>query len=194
MVPYTLLCGYSVKLKKKKIEYFGHSENAQKRTVSEFDPHSRKWNIYFSFIFSFLRSAVQRSVEFRHPTRNTGGNSAESRERSLNTMLQGSLCLPYYVRDIVWSWRKKIIEYFGHSENAQKRKIVTSVFVRWHYFSSNSSIVHELVYFINIDLFTLLFVLFFLIRFLLVGISSETGDFLLNLLLEYLWSYRIFFL
>ena len=150
---------------------------------------------YLFFICIFISSLCGKAQRLVPPP-NTQylQSSAESRERSLNTMLQGSLCLPYYVRDIVWSWRKKIIEYFGHSENAQKRKIVTSVFVKWHYFSSNSSIVHELVYFINIDLFTLLFVLFFLIRFLLVGISSETGDFLLNLLLEYLWSYRIFFL
>ena len=52
--------------------YAGRGAEAQIVTVKStgrgFDPHSRKWNIYFHFIRSDVEA--QRDVEFRHSARN----------------------------------------------------------------------------------------------------------------------------
>ena len=82
------------------------AECACKSTGCGFDPQSRRWNIYFTLIFLFLRSGVEGKARRWVLPLNTQclQNSAESGERSVLT--RGSLCLSYYVRDTAWSWKK----------------------------------------------------------------------------------------
>ena len=60
----------------------------------EFDPHSRKWNIYLNVYLNFLRSAVEVKAQRWFPAFNTQcfQNSADNGKRSI--LILGSLCLP----------------------------------------------------------------------------------------------------
>ena len=71
-------------------------------TISGFDPHSKKGNIYlikFNIKFPFLRFGVEakHAVEFRHSTRNVSGIWKKIGKLSVLTL--GALCLLCCVQD-----------------------------------------------------------------------------------------------
>ena len=108
---------------------------ACKSTGCGFDPHSTRWNINFTFIFSFLRSGVEGKARRWVPPLNKQcfQKLAGSGERSVLTL--GSLCLPCCVRNTAWSW----------STQSKSSNFIISLFKHLHYYVSSNFDVKDVV-------------------------------------------------
>ena len=72
-----------------------------KRDGCGFDSYSGEWNI-----LHFL-ALVTRDVS--RIWRKVGNESILMGTKCLNTRFPGSLCIPCYVQDTVWNWKKKLL-------------------------------------------------------------------------------------